>query len=96
MFCSNCKKNAKKGIKRSLGTTIVYVIFIGFLVILVCSIIPVLTHQINDFVATMPSIFDSMKTWVNKLFDNLNNIEGLDAMSFKNKLFEKLRFMVLL
>ena len=31
-----------------------------------------------------------MKTWVNKLFDNLNNIEGLDAMSFKNKLFEKI------
>ena len=90
LFAPIVKKMQKKGIKRSLGTTIVYVIFIGFLVILVCSIIPVLTHQINDFVATMPSIFDSMKTWVNKLFDNLNNIEGLDAMSFKNKLFEKI------
>jgi len=90
LFAPIVKKMQKKGIKRSLGTTIVYVIFIGFLVILVCSIIPVLTHQINDFVATMPSIFDSMKAWVNKLFDNLNNIEGLDAMSFKNKLFEKI------
>lgn len=90
LFAPIVKKMQKKGIKRSLGTTIVYVVFIGFLVILVCSIIPVLTHQINDFVATMPSIFDSMKTWVNKLFDNLNNIEGLDAMSFKNKLFEKI------
>lgn len=90
LFAPIVKKMNKKGIKRSIGTTIVYVIFLGFLAILICSIIPVLSDQINDFVSMLPSIFDSIKEWMNKVFDNLNNIEGLDAMAFKNKVFEKI------
>lgn len=90
LFAPIVKKMNKKGIKRSIGTMIVYVIFLGFLAILICSIIPVLSDQINDFVSMLPSIFDSIKEWINKVFDNLNNIDGLDAMTFKNKLFEKI------
>ena len=90
LFAPIVKKMNKKGIKRSIGTMIVYVIFLGFLAILICSIIPVLSDQINDFVSMLPSIFDSIKEWMNKVFDNLNNIDGLDAMAFKNKLFEKI------
>ena len=90
LFAPMVKKMNKKGIKRSIGTMIVYVIFLGFLAILICSIIPVLSDQINDFVSMLPSIFDSIKEWMNKVFDNLNNIDGLDAMAFKNKLFEKI------
>lgn len=90
LFAPMVKKMNKKGIKRSIGTMIVYVIFLGFLAILICSIIPVLSDQINDFVSMLPSIFDSIKEWMNKVFDNLNNIDGLDAMTFKNKLFEKI------
>ncbi len=90
LFAPIVKKMNKKGIKRSIGTMIVYVIFLGFLAILICSIIPVLSDQINDFVSMLPSIFDSIKEWINKVFDNLNNIDGLDAMAFKNKLFEKI------
>lgn len=84
------KKLHKKGIKRSLGTTIVYVVFIGFLLLLVGSIIPTLTNQINDFVSMLPSIFDSIKEWMDKLFDNLNKIEGFDAIALKNNIFEKI------
>lgn len=90
LFAPMVKKMNKKGIKRSIGTMIVYVIFLGFLAILICSIIPILSDQINDFVSMLPSIFDSIKEWMNKVFDNLNNIDGLDAMAFKNKLFEKI------
>lgn len=90
LFAPLVKKMNKKGIKRSIGTTIVYTVFIGFLVVLICSIIPVLTDQINDFVSMMPSIFDSIKVWMNKVFDNLNNIEGFDAIALKEKIFSKI------
>lgn len=90
LFAPIVKKLNKKGIKRSLGTTIVYVAFIGFLLILVGSIIPTLTDQINDFVSMLPSIFDSIKEWIDKLFDSLNNIEGFDAIALKNNIFEKI------
>lgn len=90
LFAPIVKKLNKKGIKRSLGTTIVYIVFIGFLFLLVGSIIPTLTDQINDFVSMIPSIFDSIKEWTDKLFDSLNNIEGFDAIALKNNIFEKI------
>lgn len=80
-----------KGIRRGVGTAITYLLFIGLLVILIGSIIPVLSSQINDFVKTMPSIFDSVQTWMNGIFENLNHIEGFDAMEVKNQIFSKIQ-----
>lgn len=80
-----------KGVRRGVGTTITYLLFIGLLVILIGSIIPVLSSQINDFVKTMPSIFDSVQTWMNGIFENLNHIEGFDAMEVKNQIFSKIQ-----
>ena len=48
LFDPLVKKLKKKGIKRSIGAIIVYVILIAIIVIVVGSIIPVLIEQIND------------------------------------------------
>ena len=64
LFAPMVKKLQKKGIKRSLGTTIVYILFLGLLALLVGSILPILKDQINDFIQTLPSIFESVKDWV--------------------------------
>src|SRR5574344_625035 len=67
----------RKGIKRGVGALIIYAIFGAFFVILIAMIIPVLTEQINDFVGTIPSIFNTIKEWVVNLVENIN-IEGFD------------------
>ena len=52
----------KKGIKRTFGSIIMYVLFLGCLFILLAMIIPLLSDQINDFVQTLPSVFDRVKS----------------------------------
>lgn len=89
LFDPFVKKLKKKGIKRSIGATIAYVIFIAVLALIIGSIIPILIEQINDFAKTLPSVFDSIKNWMNDIFEKLNNIEGFDATSMKDEVFKK-------
>jgi len=90
LFAPLVKKLNKKGLNRGLGTTLVYVICVGFLIIVVSSMIPVLSDQINDFVSTLPSIFESIKNWITDIFDKIGDIESIDAESLKTNIFEKI------
>ena len=90
LFAPSVKKLQKKGIKRGLGTTIVYAVFIGILALIICAIIPILSDQINDFISTIPSIFDSMEKWITNVFSNLGNIDGFDADAMKSNLLVKI------
>ena len=79
----------KKGIKRMIGSLIMYLLFISCLLIIICSIIPVLSNQINDFTKTLPGIFDTVKIWIDDLFNKLSSIKELDVDSFKVDLFAR-------
>lgn len=81
----------EKGWKRIFGSALCYVVFIGFLVLIVYSLIPVLSTQINEFVSnTMPAVFDSSENIINDIFEKLGNVENLDVNSMKTELFSKL------
>lgn len=80
----------RKGMRRGLGTFITYLLFIGALVIVIVAIIPVLYEQLNDFVKSLPAIYDSIEGWGNNIFDKLNNIDGIDVQTIKNDIFEKI------
>lgn len=90
LFDPFVKKLKKKGIRRSFGAIIIYVIFLLLLAIIIGSIIPILIKQMNEFATSLPSIFDSMKIWINDSFDKLNNIEGIDAIAMKEEVFRKI------
>lgn len=81
---------SKKGIRRTLGTTFTYLLLIGFMILMVCSIIPLLYDQINDFVKVLPTVFDFVKDWVDGLFHSLSNIEYINAAAIKNQLFNNI------
>ncbi len=80
----------KKGIRRGLGATIAYLLLIGVLGIVVWSIIPTLSDQINDFANMIPQIFDTIKEWIDTIFDGLDNINNFDALGVKADLFKSL------
>ena len=90
LFAPMVKKLQKKGIKRSIGTTIVYVIFIGLLALLVGSILPILKDQINDFIQTLPSIFDSVKNWVTDILAKMSKIDGFNVDVVKTNIFAQM------
>ena len=90
LFAPMVKKLQKKGIKRSLGTTIIYIVFLGLIGLLVGSILPILRDQINDFIQTLPSIFESVKEWISDILVKLNKIDGFNADAIKSNVFAKM------
>ena len=80
----------RKGMRRGFGTFLTYLLFVGTLAIIIGTIIPILSEQINEFVKSMPSIFESIRGWCDNIFANLNTIDGLDAMALKDELFRKI------
>lgn len=81
----------KKGIKRIFGSIICYAVILGLILLVVGSLVPVLYEQINDFVTTtIPSLYESVKNWINDFFVNFKNVEGIDSESMKADIFEKL------
>lgn len=77
----------QKGIKRTFGAVITYLSFIGLILILIVSFIPILTEQINELVHSLPTIFETIKVWIDGIFENLDKIENFNAASVKADLF---------
>lgn len=80
----------KKGVRRGIGTTLSYIIIIGGFVLVISAIIPVLMDQIKEFAKIVPAVIDSVKAWIDSVFNGLNKIEGLDALAIKDGLFKKI------
>jgi predicted PurR-regulated permease PerM len=80
----------KKGIRRTIGTTLTYVIFISIIGIILGSLIPLLGKQINEFVKIIPEVFNEIKIFLNNIFNKLNNIDNFDIMIIKENIFNKL------
>ena len=81
----------KKGIKRGFGTALCYFVFLGVIVLIIMTLIPLLSEQINDFVTTtIPSLYETSKNWIDSIFENFKNIENFDAIAMRNEIFKKL------
>jgi len=85
----------KKGWKRGFGATLCYFVFIGIIAVVIGSLIPMLSEQINELVTnTIPAVFKTFEGWLNGIFDKLNTIESFDAMATKADIFLKLEGFV--
>lgn len=80
----------KKKINRTIGTVITYILLIGGIAIILWAIIPMLLDQINDFVKTMPMIFQNIQNWIENFIDSFKTIEGFDAEGMKKEVFAQI------
>lgn len=80
----------KKGLRRSIGTALTYVILIGFIVIVLCGLIPLLSEQLNEFIKVIPNIIDNSKNVIDKTVQRFSVIDGLDIDAFKKEIFDKI------
>jgi len=81
---------SKKGIRRGIGTLITYILILSTIALLIGSIVPILSDQINDFIKILPNVFDNIKDWVSNFFNNLKNIDNFDADAMKTQVFNKI------
>jgi predicted PurR-regulated permease PerM len=80
----------RKGIRRTIGAALVYIVFLSIIGIILGSLIPVLIEQINDFVKIIPDVFDNIKLWINSTFNKFDNIKNLDIDTVKQNIFNNL------
>ena len=80
-------KLQNKGIRRGIGALIVYLIFLGVIGIIIGAIIPLLGDQINDFVQSVPSIFNTIKSWIEGVLDSIKSTDYLDVENVKATIF---------
>lgn len=80
----------KKKVKRVFSVSIVYLLFLGFLALILGAIVPLLSEQINDFVSMIPDLIDNLKNWTSDVLEPLVNIEGFDLKAFEKDLFTRI------
>ena len=90
LFNPMVSKLQKKGIKRSLGATLIYVVFIGIIVLIISLIIPMISDQLNDFVKIIPTVFDSIKNWIEGIFSKIGDGGNIDWVGIKDAIFTKI------
>lgn len=81
----------KKGIKRGLGAFIVYVLLIGIILLILGSLIPILSAQINDFAKTIPSVLNSITGMVDNVLEKLGDIANFDVENMKTEVYSKIQ-----
>lgn len=79
----------KKGIRRGFGSAIVYICLILIILIVLGSLIPILSNQINDFAKTIPSILSSITDFVDNLLVKLGDLANFDVENMRNELANK-------
>ncbi len=84
------KKLTKRKIRRGFAVTIVYLLFLGVLALMIGMIIPLISDQINDFAASIPSLIDTVKGWIQNLLNPLEDIKGFDVPAFEKDLFQQI------
>ena len=79
----------KKGIRRSIGTLMCYVLFLGTFSVILGTMVPLLFEQINEFVKAVPDI----TAWVQNLFDQMlktiDNLNIVDIEKLQDNIFTK-------
>lgn len=80
----------RKGIKRGIGSAIVYFCFIAVLALIIGTIIPMLSDQINDFAKTIPQLFNTIKDWIENIFSSIGTIGNFDSESLKTDIFNQI------
>lgn len=70
-----------KKVRRVLGATIAYVIFVLFLFLVINALLPLLYDQTIELVENIPSIFSNVKDWLNNFLNNFDssvvNVENI-------------------
>ena len=77
----------KKGLKRAFGASIVYAVLLFIIYVMLATLLPILSQQINEFVGVIPSIFDSIQGWIDRIFAGIEGSKSIDIAEVKNQLY---------
>lgn len=78
-----------KKVRRSIGTTISYVILFACIFLLIKAIIPLIYNQTIELVENLPSVFSTFKIWLSNFFEKIS-ISSINVDEFQKNLLLKI------
>lgn len=80
----------KKGINRTFGALIVYLVFIAIIALIINLIVPILYQQMGEFIKTIPAVLDTSKEWLEDTLSYFDNIKQIDIEYVKTVIFSNI------
>ena len=80
----------KKGINRTFGALIVYLVFIAIIALIINLIVPILYQQMGEFIKTIPAVLDTSKEWLEDTLSYFDNIKQIDIEYVKTVIFNNI------
>ena len=77
----------KNGIKRGFATVIVFLAFIGIIVLFFSLMIPALVNQVNEFISYAPNILDYVKNGSDNFFSRLSILYNYDFANIRDTIY---------
>ena len=84
----------KSGFKRSIATVIVFLAFIGVIVLFFALMIPALVNQVNEFISYAPNILDYIKSSSDNFFTRLANLYNYDFTTIRDTIYLNLSNLI--
>lgn len=80
----------KRGITRTFGAMITYVVFLSIVFMILNLIVPILYKQTSEFIRTLPNVIDTSKVWLEDALDRFDIIEQINIDEVKADVFRKI------
>ena len=80
-------KLTSKGLNRTVSIILIFGLMIVFLYLFTLAVLPALANQIKDIVATIPSILNDLKSWIESIFDKISDLSLENLDGFKDQFF---------
>ena len=77
----------KKGASRAISVAGVFTVFIFLIVLFFWMVIPTLVDQLQDAIGIVPGIVDDINSWIDNLFNDLNNLYNYDFSSIQENIY---------
>ena len=80
----------KRGVKRGIGVTFVYVILISIIVLIGNLIIPAMGSQIKEMITAAPDTINNLTEWINHIINTISRTYNLDSGIVKKNIYDAL------
>lgn len=83
-------KLENRGWNRAVASMIIFLVFILIIFAFFSMLIPTIYTQLNDLIASLPGIFNSLKNWITNFLNNFNSSDMVDVASIEANIFKSM------
>lgn len=83
-------KLENRGWNRAVASMVIFLVFILIIFAFFSMLIPTIYTQLNDLIASLPGIFNSLKNWITNFLNNFNSSDMVDVVSIEANIFKSM------